>query len=70
MPRYAAMLLNSKGETAARITSVIADDIEEATAELKRQLSQPGRRGLLKMWQEDGYLVEEVKPQWKEVRQR
>ena len=63
MPRYAAMLLNNKGKAAARIISVITDDEKEAAAEIRRQLNRPGRRGILKMWQEDGCIVQEVKPQ-------
>ncbi len=45
MPRFAAILLNSKGKAAARICSVTADDAEEAAAEIERQLNRPGRRG-------------------------
>ena len=42
-----------------RITSVIATDENAARKRIREQLDRPGRRGFLRLWQEDGEKIKE-----------
>ena len=41
-----------------RIISTWADNKDQARKEAFRQLSKPGRRGILKQWQQAGSVIE------------
>ena len=41
-----------------RVMSVFANSEEQARKEAKRQLSKPGRRGILKQWHATGSIIQ------------
>lgn len=55
MKMYGVMLTEKN-----RIMKVLAGNEEQAQAEAERQLSRPGRYGILRQWEENGKMVKEL----------